>query len=459
MTDRDHTSYREEIGAYLLGRAHGPRASGLRAAHGRLRGVPRRGRAAASGGRRAAALGRAGRAAAGAQDLAHGDRRARGAGGGRGRREQTRTAPPARPRPPLRERLRLPSLRPAFVMAALALGLVAGFGIAQLGGDDGSRTVVATVDEERIPQATGNLQVEGDGEDGAILRVNGMPALGGEQVYQAWVQRDGIIIPQPTFEVGPRRQRRGRGARGPERRGGRARDARGARRRHRSQRAADPERPAVGRPARPLEGPRPSSLSFRSMEVCYRHKNRETGVHCSNCGRPICPDCMTTTSVGMRCPECASQRTKVRTMGARSVGRAGAHLPADRDQRVVFLGAALGGASATGGGGVGGSTLLTDGRALALGRGRRRVLAHRHVGLPARRLLPPALQHALALDPRLDARARDRARPLRADLLRVAPVRLVRRAPARAGRPHRRRLGRDLRPDGGGGRRTRATAG
>ena len=51
------------------------------------------------------------------------------------------------------------------------------------------------------------------------------------------------------------------------------------------------------------------------MEVCYRHPNRETGVSCSNCGRPICPDCMTSTSVGMRCPECARQgRTKVRTM-------------------------------------------------------------------------------------------------------------------------------------------------
>ena len=49
------------------------------------------------------------------------------------------------------------------------------------------------------------------------------------------------------------------------------------------------------------------------MEACYRHPDRETGVACSNCGRPICPDCMTSTSVGMRCPECAQQKTKVRT--------------------------------------------------------------------------------------------------------------------------------------------------
>jgi membrane associated rhomboid family serine protease len=50
-------------------------------------------------------------------------------------------------------------------------------------------------------------------------------------------------------------------------------------------------------------------------QTCYRHPNRETGVSCSNCGRPICPDCMTPTPVGMRCPECARQRTRV-TRGA-----------------------------------------------------------------------------------------------------------------------------------------------
>jgi membrane associated rhomboid family serine protease len=50
------------------------------------------------------------------------------------------------------------------------------------------------------------------------------------------------------------------------------------------------------------------------MAVCYRHPGRETGVSCSNCGRPICPDCMTATPVGMRCPECSRQKTPVRTL-------------------------------------------------------------------------------------------------------------------------------------------------
>jgi membrane associated rhomboid family serine protease len=56
------------------------------------------------------------------------------------------------------------------------------------------------------------------------------------------------------------------------------------------------------------------------MATCYRHPSRETGVSCSSCGRPICPDCMTTTPVGMRCPECSKQRTRVvrmRTMATR----------------------------------------------------------------------------------------------------------------------------------------------
>ena len=53
------------------------------------------------------------------------------------------------------------------------------------------------------------------------------------------------------------------------------------------------------------------------MAVCYRHPARETGVSCSSCGRPICPECMTPTPVGMRCPECARERTKVKTVRSR----------------------------------------------------------------------------------------------------------------------------------------------
>src|SRR5213079_1564904 len=36
---------------------------------------------------------------------------------------------------------------------------------------------------------------------------------------------------------------------------------------------------------------------------CYRHPDRETYISCSECGRPICTECMTPAPVGQRCPE------------------------------------------------------------------------------------------------------------------------------------------------------------
>ncbi|KOV63465.1 rhomboid family intramembrane serine protease [Streptomyces sp. MMG1121] len=41
-----------------------------------------------------------------------------------------------------------------------------------------------------------------------------------------------------------------------------------------------------------------------SVPVCYRHPDRETGVRCTRCERPICPECMVSASVGFQCPEC-----------------------------------------------------------------------------------------------------------------------------------------------------------
>ncbi|WP_175408418.1 rhomboid family intramembrane serine protease [Streptomyces sp. TRM64462] len=37
---------------------------------------------------------------------------------------------------------------------------------------------------------------------------------------------------------------------------------------------------------------------------CYRHPGVETGIRCTRCERPICPDCMVEASVGFQCPEC-----------------------------------------------------------------------------------------------------------------------------------------------------------
>lgn len=93
------------------------------------------------------------------------------------------------------------SLRPAFTAAAVLLAVVVGFAANQLLSDDDPRTVVASVKQNVLPEASGRLELQGDGEHGAILEVSGMPPLPGGRVYQAWVERDGMIEPQPTFEV------------------------------------------------------------------------------------------------------------------------------------------------------------------------------------------------------------------------------------------------------------------
>jgi membrane associated rhomboid family serine protease len=44
-----------------------------------------------------------------------------------------------------------------------------------------------------------------------------------------------------------------------------------------------------------------------TIEVCYRHPEVPTRVHCTRCERPICPDCMIPAPVGFQCPECVAE--------------------------------------------------------------------------------------------------------------------------------------------------------
>jgi membrane associated rhomboid family serine protease len=64
-----------------------------------------------------------------------------------------------------------------------------------------------------------------------------------------------------------------------------------------------------------------ASSEQTQTQVCYRHPRAETAVSCSNCGRPICTDCMVFSAVGIKCPECAGQTTRPRRAAVQSAAR------------------------------------------------------------------------------------------------------------------------------------------
>jgi predicted anti-sigma-YlaC factor YlaD len=189
VTTEDHTIYREEVGAYLLGALTDPEREAFEA-HladcAECRNEVERLRPAADLLPRSVeqvepppSLKRSLMEVVNEEAAEHAPRHAIG--------------------PSLGERLRgwFGPMRPMLAAGVLALGLLVGFGVAQLSGGDDSRTVQASVTPAG---ASASLTVQ---DDGGILEVRGMPSLRPGRVYQAWVQRGGMISPAPTFDVAP----------------------------------------------------------------------------------------------------------------------------------------------------------------------------------------------------------------------------------------------------------------
>lgn len=51
-----------------------------------------------------------------------------------------------------------------------------------------------------------------------------------------------------------------------------------------------------------------NTSTVTDVDYCYRHPDRETGLYCVQCGRPICTECIRPAFVGQLCPECARER-------------------------------------------------------------------------------------------------------------------------------------------------------
>jgi hypothetical protein len=68
---------------------------------------------------------------------------------------------------------------------------------------------------------------------------------------------------------------------------------------------SDGSAPGTGDEVWPGEPARAGAPSVTQELPCANHPGRLTMVACSACGKPLCPDCMVFSAVGIKCRECA----------------------------------------------------------------------------------------------------------------------------------------------------------
>jgi membrane associated rhomboid family serine protease len=100
-------------------------------------------------------------------------------------------------------------------------------------------------------------------------------------------------------------------------------------------------------------GAQPSETRY-----CYRHPDRETGLSCSECDRPICYECMTPAPVGLRCPEHSGKPQgiqKVTAATTRTVTGVGARRANAVTRWLIGINVAVYAAALAGGGSIDGT--------------------------------------------------------------------------------------------------------
>lgn len=76
--------------------------------------------------------------------------------------------------------------------------------------------------------------------------------------------------------------------------------------------------------------PNPAAEPQAALPGCWWHPNRPTGLSCSRCGRPACPDCLREAPVGFQCTDCVHSGTQQQRRQHRGYQEAGF------GQRTVF---------------------------------------------------------------------------------------------------------------------------